>query len=121
MSSARSRWRSDAAELDEIQAALEDGPGRDRMLTVGFNRRFAPLAVRMKAFLAGRSEPLAAHYRVNAGYLPLNHWTHDPDQGGGRIIGEGCHFIDFLTFLVGASPVEVSRPGPAGWRPLPRG
>ena len=96
-----------AAELDEIQAALEDGPGRDRILTVGFNRRFAPLAVRMRSFLAGRSEPLAAYYRVNAGYLPLNHWTQDPEQGGGRIIGEGCHFIDFLTFLVGASPVEV--------------
>jgi predicted dehydrogenase/threonine dehydrogenase-like Zn-dependent dehydrogenase len=104
-----------AAELDEIQAALE---GRlDRILTVGFNRRFAPLAVRMQAFLAGRSEPLAACYRVNAGYIPLNHWTHDPEQGGGRIIGEGCHFIDFLTFLVGAPPVEVSAHGlPDGGR-----
>lgn len=48
------------------------------------------------------------HYRVNAGYIPLNHWTHDPEQGGGRIIGEGCHFIDFLTFLVGSAPVSVS-------------
>jgi predicted dehydrogenase len=47
------------------------------------------------------------HYRVNAGYLPLNHWAHDPQQGGGRIIGEGCHFIDFLTFLVGAPPCRV--------------
>ena len=48
------------------------------------------------------------HYRVNAGTIPLNHWVHDPEQGGGRIIGEGCHFIDFLTFLVGSAPVSVS-------------
>lgn len=47
------------------------------------------------------------HYRVNAGYIPLNHWTQNPEQGGGRIIGEACHFIDFITFLVGAPPVSV--------------
>ena len=46
------------------------------------------------------------HYRVNAGYIPLNHWTQDPDLGGGQIIGEACHFIDFITFLVGASPFQ---------------
>jgi predicted dehydrogenase len=45
---------------------------------------------------------------VNAGYIPLNHWTQDPNIGGGRIIGEACHFIDFITFLVGASPVSVT-------------
>jgi predicted dehydrogenase len=48
------------------------------------------------------------HYRVNAGAIPLNHWTQDPEIGGGRIIGEGCHFVDFITFLVGAPPVSVS-------------
>lgn len=48
-----------------------------------------------------------AHYRVNAGYLPLSHWLHDPQRGGGRIIGEGCHFIDFLIFLVGENPQTV--------------
>ena len=48
------------------------------------------------------------HYRVNAGYIPLNHWTQDPAQGGGRIIGEGCHFVDFMTFLAGAAPVSVT-------------
>ena len=47
------------------------------------------------------------HYRVNAGYIPLSHWTHDLAQGGGRIIGEGCHFIDFLTYLIGALPISV--------------
>jgi predicted dehydrogenase len=83
----------------------------------GFNRRFAPLAVQLAAHFAERTEPLAAHYRVNAGYLPLTHWLHDPEIGGGRIIGEGCHFVDFLTFLVGAPPVSVSAHGlPDGGR-----
>lgn len=93
-------------EVDAIEQALAQA-GNTALLMVGFNRRFAPLAVRLKQFLAGRSEPLAAHYRVNAGYLPLNHWTQDPEIGGGRIIGEGCHFIDFLAFLVGSPPLEV--------------
>jgi predicted dehydrogenase len=61
----------------------------------------------MAAFLAPRQEPLVAHYRVNAGYIPPSHWTQDPEQGGGRLIGEGCHFVDFLTFLAGAPPVRV--------------
>jgi predicted dehydrogenase len=78
------------------------------LLMTGFNRRFAPLAQTLSSFIFHRNEPLYAHYRVNAGYIPLNHWTHDPEQGGGRIIGEGCHFVDFLTFLVGSAPVSVS-------------
>ncbi len=81
------------------------------LLTVGFNRRFAPLAQEMIHFFTGSQEPLVAHYRVNAGYIPLTHWLHDPAQGGGRIIGEGCHFVDFLTFLVGQPPVAVSAYG----------
>jgi len=76
-------------------------------LMVGFNRRFAPMALRMKAFFSNINEPLAIHYRVNAGYLPSDHWVHDPEQGGGRILGEVCHFVDFLMFLAGSSPVEV--------------
>lgn len=80
----------------------------NRLLMTGFNRRFAPLAQLLHAWLADRHEPLYLHYRVNAGYIPPNHWVHDPQQGGGRIIGEGCHFLDFLTFLVGAPPVSVS-------------
>ncbi|MGD0708037.1 MAG: bi-domain-containing oxidoreductase [Anaerolineaceae bacterium] len=72
------------------------------LLMVGFNRRFAPSVVQLRQFLSARNEPLVAHYRVNAGYLPLNHWNQDPAVGGGRIIGEGCHFVDVLTYLVGA-------------------
>ncbi len=78
------------------------------LLMTGFNRRFAPLAQQLHASLITRHEALYMHYRVNAGYIPLNHWTHDPEQGGGRIIGEGCHFVDFLTFLAGCAPVSVS-------------
>ncbi|MFZ3266485.1 MAG: bi-domain-containing oxidoreductase [Terriglobales bacterium] len=77
------------------------------LLMVGFNRRFAPMAVQMKNFLSDIHEPLSMHYRVNAGFLPAGHWVNDPDQGGGRILGEVCHFVDFLCFLAGASPIEV--------------
>jgi predicted dehydrogenase len=96
-------------QLDAITAALqkEDQP----LLMLGFNRRFAPLAKRLKAFVDRRQEPLFAHYRVNANVLPADHWLIDPEVGGGRIIGEGCHFIDFLTFLVGDNPAEVTTQG----------
>ena len=93
-------------ELDEILSIL--GKPVAPLLMVGFNRRFAPFALRMRDFVRSAGEPLVAHYRVNAGYLPANHWTHDPQVGGGRIIGEGCHFVDFLTFLTGCNPVAVS-------------
>ena len=102
------------AELDEIEAACLAGDGP--LLTVGFNRRFAPLARRLAGFLVGRSEPLHAAYRVNAGYLPPEHWTQDPAQGG-RIVGEACHFVDFLAFLAGAPPLDVVAHGlPDGGR-----
>jgi len=96
-------------ELKQIEQMLqgENHP----LLTVGFNRRFAPLAPHLKAFVDTRHEPLYMHYRLNANVLPKGHWLLDPEVGGGRIIGEGCHFIDFLTFLVGESPVEVLTQG----------
>ena len=95
-----------AEQLDTISQALT--ADRQKLITVGFNRRFAPLALRLQEFLAARSEPLFMHYRINAGNIPLNHWTRDPVQGGGRIIGEGCHFVDFLTYLAGAAPLSVT-------------
>ncbi len=76
-------------------------------LMVGFNRRFAPMSVRLKVFLAAISEPLALHYRINAGYLPPDHWVNDREQGGGRVLGEICHFVDLLMFLAGSPIVEV--------------
>jgi len=92
-------------ELAAIEEQLQQ-PGCP-LLTVGFNRRFSPFAVEMKKFFNPRSDSLHIHYRVNAGFLPTNHWLHDPQIGGGRIIGEGCHFIDFITYLVGEAPVAV--------------
>jgi predicted dehydrogenase/threonine dehydrogenase-like Zn-dependent dehydrogenase len=95
-------------ELREIARAYRNQPpDRKSILMVGFNRRFAPLALQLKSFLRDIREPLALNYRVNAGFIPAEHWLNDPEQGGGRIIGEVCHFVDFLTFLVGAPPVEV--------------
>ncbi len=78
------------------------------LLLTGFNRRFSPLTQSLNSQHANRNEPIYAHYRINAGYIPLNHWTHEDKIGGGRIIGEACHFIDLITFLVGAPPVSVT-------------
>jgi predicted dehydrogenase/threonine dehydrogenase-like Zn-dependent dehydrogenase len=95
-------------ELADILQTYEDlKSGSQPLLMVGFNRRFAPLALLLKSFLRDIHEPLAVHYRVNAGFIPADHWLNDREQGGGRLIGEVCHFVDFLTFLVGASPIEV--------------
>jgi predicted dehydrogenase/threonine dehydrogenase-like Zn-dependent dehydrogenase len=95
------------AELSEIISAHENSVAQPPRLMVGFNRRFAPLAIRMKEFVQQAGEPLAIHYRVNAGFLPADHWLNDPEQGGGRIVGEVCHFVDFLSFLTGSAAVEV--------------
>ena len=98
-----------AEELREIGLAyLSKAPADRGVLMVGFNRRFAPMTERMRAFLAPISEPLALHYRINAGYLPLDHWVNDREQGGGRILGELCHFVDLLMFLAASSIIEVS-------------
>ncbi|MBW3536018.1 MAG: zinc-binding dehydrogenase, partial [Gemmatimonadetes bacterium] len=95
---------------DVVRAHASAG---DRLLAVGYNRRFAPMAVAMREALAGAGEPLMVHARVNAGFIPPDHWTQDPAVGGGRIIGEGCHFVDLLAFLTGSLPVRVSARGVA--------
>src|SRR5271157_616526 len=96
----------DSKQLTVISKALSTT--NHQLQTVGFNRRFAPLAGQLSTFYKDHTEPMHIYYRVNAGYIPLNHWTQDPALGGGRIIGEACHFIDFITFLVGAAPVSVT-------------
>jgi len=90
-------------ELAEIEQAHAAAPAR--LLMVGFNRRFAPLVTRMKALLDAVAAPKAMVYTVNAGAIPAGHWTQDRETGGGRIVGEACHFIDLLRFLAGA-PIE---------------
>lgn len=89
------------ADLGLVQAAAEAAP--DRALFVGFNRRFAPIAVALRGALAARPEARRFEVTVNAGRLDSDHWTLDPAAGGGRIVGEGCHFVDLLRFLVGAA------------------
>jgi predicted dehydrogenase len=92
-------------ELAEVAHATSAAPGQ--LLMVGYNRRFAPMAVDLKRFLSEIYGPIAANYRVNAGAIPAGHWTQDPAQGGGRILGEVCHFVDFLIFLTGRLPRTV--------------
>ena len=86
-------------ELAEIEAEAQARPARHLM--VGFNRRFAPQIVKMKALLASLEQPKSIIITVNAGEIPPDHWTQDPAVGGGRIIGEACHFIDLARHLVG--------------------
>jgi predicted dehydrogenase/threonine dehydrogenase-like Zn-dependent dehydrogenase len=94
-------------ELGTILRAYSGSESGWPALMVGFNRRFAPMTMRMKSFLAPISEPLALHYRINAGFLPPDHWVNDREQGGGRIVGEVCHFVDLLMFLAGSPIVGV--------------
>lgn len=86
-------------ELSRIEAATLAAPGR--LLMVGFNRRFAPQVKRIHELLAGAPGPKSFVMTVNAGAIPANHWTQDPAVGGGRIVGEACHFIDLLRHLAG--------------------
>jgi polar amino acid transport system substrate-binding protein len=97
----------DLATLSALLAQVRAQNGRQTFM-VGFNRRFAPLVTAMRDFFASTREPSIIHYYVNAGFLPADHWTHDPVDGGGRIIGEVCHFIDTIQFLTGgALPVRL--------------
>jgi len=89
-----------ALDLAQVERAAVSSDG---ILMVGFNRRFAPMVARVQRELSGRG-PLLMDYRVNAGRLPRSHWTHDPAVGGGRIVGEACHFVDVVTFLAGSHP-----------------
>ena len=90
-----------ADELNAIEA-VHTG---EQLLMVGFNRRFAPLLTDLRQQMARLSGPKAFVYTCNAGFIPADHWTQDPILGGGRLLGEGCHFVDLLRYLA-ASPIE---------------
>jgi predicted dehydrogenase/NADPH:quinone reductase-like Zn-dependent oxidoreductase len=93
--------------LDEqdLPALLQDARTARRLLAVGFNRRYSALSRRAREVLRQLRGPSVALYRVNAGALPATHWVQDPEQGGGRIVGECCHFVDLLLFLI-EEPIE---------------
>ena len=93
------------AQLGDIEAAREAYP--QPFLMVGFNRRYAPQVVRARHALTAKPGPKSFVMTVNAGAIPANHWTQDADIGGGRIIGEACHFIDLLRHLAGSAIVSV--------------
>ncbi|HEX3819892.1 MAG TPA: bi-domain-containing oxidoreductase [Candidatus Sulfotelmatobacter sp.] len=95
-------------ELHSIaRAYIAIAPVERPVLMIGFNRRFAPMGTRLKSFLAPISEPLVLNYRINAGHLSPDHWINDREQGGGRILGELCHFVDLLMFFANSPVVEV--------------
>ena len=85
----------------------EDAP----ILTIGFNRRYAPHVIKVKELIDDLDQPVNLVITVNAGFIPENSWVHDPLVGGGRIIGEACHFIDLASFICGASITEVCMNG----------
>jgi polar amino acid transport system substrate-binding protein len=92
-------------ELCDI--VLAHKAGRLAQLMVGFNRRWAPLTVGVKRHFEGVRSPRVVSVRVNAGYISPDHWIQDPQVGGGRLIGEACHFVDLASALIGADPIEV--------------
>ncbi|NCP44870.1 MAG: Gfo/Idh/MocA family oxidoreductase, partial [Flavobacteriales bacterium] len=94
-------------ELEEIKEAESKSTAQ---LMVGFNRRFAPQIIALKKEM-NNNLPKAINYRINAGKLPASHWTQDPEIGGGRIIGEACHFIDLCSFIAGSPISKVEANG----------
>jgi predicted dehydrogenase/threonine dehydrogenase-like Zn-dependent dehydrogenase len=94
-------------ELRQIIRAHLTLQGSTPALMVGFNRRFASMTAKLKSFLNAVSEPLSLNYRINAGFLPPDHWVNDREIGGGRILGEVCHFVDLLMFLASSPITEV--------------
>jgi predicted dehydrogenase len=93
-------------QLREVHGAFAAAPSGS-ILMVGFNRRFSPTARWLRERFTSIQGPLAVHCTVNAGPVPADSWIHDPQEGGGRIIGEVCHFIDLVQYLTGALPVQV--------------
>jgi predicted dehydrogenase/threonine dehydrogenase-like Zn-dependent dehydrogenase len=92
-------------ELDEIISAVEE---TGNTVTVGFNRRFSPHAEKMKSLIGDRPGPMNVIATMNAGHIPPEVWVHDLEAGGGRIVGEACHYVDLITYLAGSKVVEVS-------------
>ena len=93
-------------EVGRIIKAAKTHP--ESQVMVGFNRRFSPHIQKIRQLLAGRGEPLAMHFACNAGIIPPDVWVHDPEAGGGRIVGEACHFLDLLSYIANSPIVSVA-------------
>lgn len=91
-------------ELEQVKTAYNKGNSK---VMVGFNRRFAPISKTIKERFKGSDEPLVMNMRVNAGFIPKDHWTQIDEIGGGRIVGEMCHFIDLMQYFCDEVPVSV--------------
>ena len=91
----------------ELQEIIEAQAEFSKAVMVGFNRRFSPLTIKLKKAV-GNNNPMTMLYRINAGAIPGDNWIQDLEIGGGRVLGEVCHFIDYLTYLNGSLPVKVS-------------
>ncbi len=96
-----------ALNIEELDAITEAYKKADSTLTVGFNRRFSPYAVKMKSLLGSSNTPIHVIATMNAGMIPANVWVHDLKVGGGRIIGEACHFIDLISYFTGSRVISV--------------
>ena len=96
-----------AMNYDELEAVKKVYLESNRKLMVGFNRRFSPIAEKIKDEFVNNGEPKVINIRVNAGFIPKDHWTQNKNIGGGRIIGEMCHFIDLMQYFTDAKPVKV--------------
>lgn len=93
--------------LDKIAAFYEENDTNAPMLLTGFNRRFSPIMQQIKQIVTQRSNPMILNYRMNAGYIPLDHWVHGP-EGGGRNLGEACHIYDLFTFLTDSKVLTIT-------------
>jgi predicted dehydrogenase/threonine dehydrogenase-like Zn-dependent dehydrogenase len=96
-----------AEELGQITQAVADKGDKAPLIMVGYNRRFSPAAIGLRSFFAKTSEPITLAYRFNAGAIPKEHWTQDDQVGGGRLLGEACHAIDFAIFITNSPVVRV--------------
>jgi predicted dehydrogenase/threonine dehydrogenase-like Zn-dependent dehydrogenase len=92
--------------FDELDAIIREQSRAEKVVMVGFNRRFSPLTKKLKKVIGNK--PMTIMYRINAGNIPADNWIHDLEIGGGRVLGEVCHFIDYLTYLNGSLPIKIS-------------
>ena len=94
-------------EIIDVYSLLLTTYSSRPLLMVGFNRRFSSHATKVREYLKNRQDPLVINYRINAGFVPPDHWVHSEEEGGSRIIGEVCHFVDMMQYLTSSNPMRV--------------